>query len=263
MPTRILQLTDLHLLADSGGRANGVPTRDAFRDVIRFINTSGADYDAVVLTGDLAQDEVLDTYNVVRDMLGTWTSRCRIIPGNHDLRDGIRQVFPELVPADGPITFSLSIGGWQLIGLDSHVPGETTGRIDSPQLRWLGKQLAETEHQPTILFIHHPPFSVNSAWMDSMGLVDSGPVLELIRSSPQVQMVCAGHVHMEFAGQVGHTRVLTTPSTAFQFDPNANEPVFDSLPPGFRVIYLDGDSCTSEVVRLPEQRYPPLGRTPS
>ena len=261
MATRILQLTDLHLYADPERQLKGIPTQKAFRDVLRFIAGRGDAFDAIIVTGDLANDEALETYEVLRNMLDEWLPRCRLIPGNHDNREFIRRVFPELVPdGDGALTFSLPIGGWHLIGMDSHVPGEVHGRIDSEQLEWLERQLAVT--QPTILFVHHPPIAVNSPWMDRVGLVDSGPFRQLIRSSPHVRLICTGHLHMAFAGKLGHADVLITPSTAFQFDPRADEPVFEILPPGFRIIRIDGDTYQSEVVRLPETTYLPLDETP-
>ena len=258
MSIQLLQLTDLHLFADPDKRLKGVPTRAAFLDVWQSVRADARAFDLLVITGDLAHDEQLETYEFLRGLLGEWVARCRLIPGNHDSRPLLRQVFPEAVPGgDGPLTFSVSAGNWRLIGLDSHVPGEVAGRIETEQLDWLRNELSVHSDEPTILFVHHPPMSVDSVWLDRIGLQKPAALVELIQSSSQVRVVSAGHVHHEFTGSIGDTVLLTTPSTAIQFCPGDEELVFDWAPPGFRVFRLDGETYETEVVRLPELKYPP------
>ena len=48
------------------------------------------------------------------------------------------------------------------------------------------------------------------------------------------------------------------PSTGLQFSPDSEEALFVTEPPGYRVIELDGDACTTSVVRLPETRFAPV-----
>lgn len=50
--------------------------------------------------------------------------------------------------------------------------------------------------------------------------------------------------------------MYTTPSTAFQFG-DRRDTRYDMQPPGYRRFTLCGDEFTSEVVRLPELRFPP------
>ena len=269
MPTRIVQLTDLHLFADPHERLHGIPTRASFRDVLELVFSDNLGFDGMVITGDLSHDERRETYEAIRELLGSRLDVCRIIPGNHDDRRLIREVFPELVSAgDGPLTFSTAIGCWQLIGLDSHDPGEVSGRIDSEQLRWLGEELASHSEEPTILFIHHPPVSVEVAWLDNIGLQEPEGLRELVTNSPQVKIVSAGHVHHEFAGRLGHAVVYTTPSTGVQivpagvqFVPAGDGPVYDPVPPGYRLFVLDDGEFQTEIVRLPQVKYPPVGES--
>jgi Icc protein len=253
MPT-ILQLTDLHLMSDPDAELKGVRTRGLTKrvidDVRRGIDTKSWDIDRVVITGDLAHDELLETYDVLREMLGDLVPRCLLLPGNHDSRPFMREVFPELFATDGTfLTFSVAAGNWRLIGLDSHIPSTVPGQLGGQQLEWLAEELRKHAEQPTVLFLHHPPFSVGSAWVDAIGLQDAHDLMQCVASATQVKAICAGHVHQAFESEAMGVRLLTTPSASLQFTPNSTELGLDTRPTGFRLLRL-GERFESEVVRL-------------
>lgn len=253
--TTVLQITDLHLIADRSATLKDVCTYDSLVNVLSAIRDGIErgewECDWLVISGDLAHDEQLATYELLCELLGDWVSRCRLIPGNHDNREFIRRVFPELLDNDAPlINFSVEAGDWRLIGLDSHQPGEVPGRVDSEQLSWLSGELRRHRHQPTAIFVHHPPFPVGSAWIDQIGLLDPEPLVELLQASPQVRIVSTGHVHQEFTGQRNNIQLFTTPSTGVQFAPRENELVVDSIPAGFRLFHLDANQFETRVIRV-------------
>lgn len=262
MAIRIVQLTDLHLYRDPASRLAGVDTWATFRAVLAQVKSRRVDPDYLVLTGDLAQDEELDTYLMLREELGEWVERCRIIPGNHDDRSNLRQVFPELFTDSGEaLTFRLAAGGWRIIGLDSQIPGEVNGRVDDAQLAWLRTEMGNAPGVPTLLFVHHPPLPISVDWIDKLGLIDSSGLVELIESSPEVKVVCAGHVHQEFSGRIGAAEMYTTPSTCVQFGART-EKTFDTRMAGYRLLTLDGDAHHSAVYRLAEERGEPAAPDP-
>src|SRR5436190_18417540 len=92
---RILQLTDCHLFADPKAELRGVATWPRFQAVLQDVRRRFPDFDLLVLSGDTAHDECLATYQAVRQSLGEWSERVRIIPGNHDDRAAMRRVFPK------------------------------------------------------------------------------------------------------------------------------------------------------------------------
>ena len=256
MTTRIVQLSDTHLLADADGTLWRVPTRETLRAVLDDVGRLEGGFDHLVLTGDLAQDEALETYQALGDLLGDWRSRCRLVPGNHDDREAIREAFADLVPAAGPLTFSFRAGAWRIIGLDTLVAGESGGRLDPAQLEWLAGQLAADADAPTLLFLHHPPTAIGVAWLDKMALAAPEAFVALVRRSPQIKVVCCGHVHQEFEGRIGGAALYATPSTALQLlRDDVQQP--DLLPPGYRVLELDGPLWRTRVVRLATLEYPP------
>ncbi len=249
MSIRIVQITDLHLFQNREGVLARVSTWETFAAVLRQIERHHENFDYLILTGDLAQDEELETYRMLREALGDWLVRCRIIPGNHDNRAHLRKVFPELFPDDNePLTFAVSSNDWKMIGLDTHIPGQTQGRIEAAQIQWLKEQLNRDPGTRTVLFMHHPPVAIRVDWLDRIGLDSATDLVKLIEASAQIKVVCAGHVHQEFSGRIGSAMLYTTPSTSVQFGARA-EKSFDTRAAGYRTLQLD-EHCHTQVHRL-------------
>lgn len=256
MPVRILQLSDLHLVGDPDTHLHGVPTRETLRDVLKHIRSESGDFDHLIITGDLADDGKVETYRMLRDLLKDQLIRCRLLPGNQDDREHIRRVFSEIVGHnDGPITFAFRAGDWRLIGLDTLLPGAEEGHLSPDQLDWLSAELAAFVDMPTMIFLHHPPVPVYPGGASDLSHPER--FLEMVTGSPQVKVVCAGHVHCESREQVGHTSFLSTPSTAFQYRPAEND-AFDLLPPGYRIFCLEANSYNTEILRLQALTYAPV-----
>lgn len=258
MPNRILQISDLHLFADPMVELKGICTRGRLEGVLAALRAELPRAELLIVTGDLAHDERLETYQALRELLADWLPRVRILPGNHDNRGFIRQAFGDIVlSAWERNVFSDSVGNWRLIGLDSHIPGAVAGELGAEQLAWLEQQLAAAEPafgktaQPTVLFLHHPPISVGSPWLDQIGLTDAPALWELLDRFPSVKLICTGHIHQELTITRGGVVVLATPSTGVQFRPETESLVVDNLPPGYRLLELEDDgSMRTRVIRV-------------
>lgn len=257
---RILQLTDLHVFKDADARLKGIPTRELLEDVVRHIRATGERFDHVVVTGDHTHDELPESYAVVRNILTPWLSCLWQVPGNHDDRTVLRSVFGDLVPGVGQdrITFTFGIGKWLCLGLDTHVPGSVPGRIEADQIEWIRQQIALFGPDRVALFMHHPPVDVGSLWMDPIGLFGKELLHDLFKAESRIQLVCCGHVHHEFAAQIGGARIFTTPATGIQFSPTGSVPTFVAEPPGYRIIELTDDGFSTTVCRLSQVNFSPV-----
>ena len=252
MSRRIVQISDTHLFSDPEGELLGVRTRSGTEAVINHIRSEVGAFELMVISGDLVHEEGA-AYEQLRGLLGDWLPLCRVIPGNHDKRDSLRDAFPEShSPLQDDVVFEQRLGNWQLIGLDTLWPGQVEGDIAQPQWEWLSALLAEQGDSPTAIFMHHPAVLIGSGWLDQLGLIESERFQQLIKDSPQVKLVSAGHVHQESSTTMGHATAYTLPAASVQFAVGTDEFAIGSEPPGYRLIDLEDDgSFVTEVVRVP------------
>jgi Icc protein len=218
--------------------------------VLGEVRSRGEQIDLLVVTGDTANEDELATYVAFRDELAEWLPRLRIVPGNHDERELILRAFPGACEHTGDrVTFHVRRAGWQLIGLDSQRAGDAAGELGAEQLAWLQRLLEAEPDLDTLIFLHHPPIEVGSAWLDEIGLRDADALERLLESHRQVRLVVSGHVHQELEGTVAVARVHTTPAVGPQFRPGTTDFEMEPGPPGYRVIelYPDGRFATRVV----------------
>lgn len=256
--TRIIQITDLHVLQEADARLKGVPVRYFLERVIDHILEHQPGCDAMVITGDHTHDELETSYRYLHQLLTPWRDRLYQVPGNHDDRDVLRTVFADCLQPNehGFIEFSFAADGWHCLGLDTHYPGEVSGMLTEAQIR-RARCTAEESGQPRIaVFCHHPPVPMQSVWMDSIGLSGAEFLTDWCHSDPRVQLVCCGHVHHESEHRVGEAAVLTTPSTGVQFSPEGDVPNFVADYPGYRVIELTPAGASTRVCRISELSIP-------
>lgn len=126
---------------------------------------------------------------------------------------------------------------WHFLLLNSTVPGFVYGHISSEQLIWLDKQLSSSKQQ-TLVALHHPPFNIDSDWLDSDGLRNPEELFAIIDCYPQVKLVIFGHIHQEFEFERRGVKYLGTPSTSIQFKPKSSKFSLDDKHPGFRLLNL-------------------------
>ena len=254
----LLQISDPHLMSSVTGTLKGVPTAESLQSVLVRARAEVAHPDRVILSGDLSHEETLAGYELLQNLLGDWCDRCLLIPGNHDDRRALREVFDQ-VPGTGSdeVWFRESVGDWQLIGLDSQVHGEGYGELSEKMLSRLESWLSSRFDQPTLIFLHHHPVPVNSRWIDRIGLHNASQLERLLRANQAVKGVFCGHIHQEFEGRIAGVPVYSVPSASHQFVPKDDKMRFDLRPPGFRVIDLQAASVATRIVRLEDMVFRP------
>jgi Icc protein len=245
---RIVQLTDLHLTKAPDGRTRGVDVWENLRNVLAQVRRDLGPVDLMVLTGDLANERRPETYARLRETVGEWIDRLRVVPGNHDHREMVRAAFGDrLLRGAGTLNFVEEVGAFRILGLDTLRPRRIHGRLGETQLRWLREELGRSS-APALLFMHHPPVSVGTWWLDRDLLRDHDALREIVRHTPVHAFFC-GHVHQPCSGGFGGADVWTTPSTAYQFLPGSLLPAsLRSAAPAFRVIDLEEGCVSTHVV---------------
>src|SRR5262245_66296715 len=97
MPVRVIQITDLHLFADPVAQLRGVCPRTRLEAVLAALKPERPIADRLIITGDLTHDDRRETYVSLRELLSGWIDVLRVIPGNHDDRVAMREVFGDRV----------------------------------------------------------------------------------------------------------------------------------------------------------------------
>ena len=243
---RLLHITDTHLFAQTDGRLRGV---DTYRTLSKVLDHALADPrrpDAILVTGDLSQDETRDAYQNFRALLSRAGLPVWCLPGNHDAPPFMSET---LATEPFQLGGTLVRGDWCLILLNDHIPGDHGGRLAPVELERLRTTLDEHKNRHVMLAIHHHVLPLNSRWLDALSLYNAGEFLTVVDRSSQVRCVVAGHVHQASDLSRNGVRYLTAPSTCFQFLPEVDSFAIDTRPPGFRWLDLlpDGGIATDVV----------------
>ena len=247
-PVTIAQVTDLHLFASDRQELLGLPTAQSFQAVLDRLMQLRSHLDLILLTGDLAQDGQAESYQRLQTWLKPLGIPTYLLPGNHDNPMVMQQVLQE-----SPISSekSFNIKDWNLVLLNSAVPGQVHGYLSEGMLSWLERELQRLKARPTLIAFHHPPFTVGSTWLDGSALQNAEAFFKVIDSYPHVKLVVFGHIHQEFDRQRRGVRYLGCPSTCIQFEPQSAQFALDHEVPGFRLINLYPDGvCKTKVERV-------------
>lgn len=246
----ILQISDLHLLPEAGATMLGIDTEHYFHRVLDQAFASGADIDMMLLTGDLAQHPALASYQRLAEKLQNYATPCMCLPGNHDDDALMRQALNTALVGCGK---QMLLGNWQVVALNSQVPGQPGGRLDAEELRFLEDCLRAYPQRQALIAVHHPCQPIDSPWLDTMRIENGEEFLALLRHYPAVKAVVCGHAHQEIDQQAGPIRLLGAPSTCFQFEPESAAFSVADTAPGYRLLYLHADGgLKTAVYRLPE-----------
>ena len=145
---------------------------------------------------------------------------CYVIPGNHDDRAMIREVFRDrgYLPEEGMfLHYAVDDLELRVVALDTHDPGEEGGLLCPERLAWLDACLARAPRQPTLVIMHHPPFDTGIQEFDAIGLAGREAFGEIVSRNSQIQAIACGHLHRDIAISWSDTLVTVSPSTGYQY----------------------------------------------
>jgi 3',5'-cyclic AMP phosphodiesterase CpdA len=227
----LVQISDPHLRTgpdDQGAAA-------ALAAAVRCIRSLSDQPDAVLLSGDVADSGSAAEYALARELLAPLDMPVHVIAGNHDR-------MPERTQ------YAVRCGELRLVACDTSVPGQDGGRLD---VGWLAERLAENPRAPTIVAMHHHPVPIGIRFVDEIGLPDEdrAALAELLRRSPHVRRVVAGHVHRVALATLGGCPVVTCTSTNLQATLELSAPTvrLTSEPPSLLVHALTGGELVTHL----------------
>lgn len=257
----VLQLTDLHLSQQAISSHSNVLLNDEctqrFEAVLQQALNDDVRCDLIIVTGDLVDKVDSVIYDYIFATLQATQIPFVCIAGNHDVTDEVGKDRPfserTLIAhnADSRLLSRhvIMTDHWQLLFLDSSIPGQVAGEITLEDIAWLSSQLSLCD-KPALLAVHHHLLPMNSAWMDAYIVKNATIFWQQIIKYRQLQVIISGHTHQEQAYNHEGITVYSTPSTCYQFKPHKDEFAYDEAArPGYRWLQLANNGQVASWVK--------------
>jgi 3',5'-cyclic-AMP phosphodiesterase len=238
----IAQISDSHIRPPGLLFADVVDTIAMLAAAIDAVLAFAPRPDAVLFTGDLANDGEAEAYAAMAPELARLPMPVFAIPGNHDDREAMTALADvvELGVGNRFRQYTADLGELRLVAVDSLVPGAAHGALCADRRAWLEAELAGSGDRPVLIMVHHPPGETGIDFMDRIGL-QANPELEALlhRHSHRIQRIVCGHVHRAIFYRWLGIPVSVAPGMAHQvvLALGSDSPAFVMEPPGFHLHY--------------------------
>lgn len=236
---RVVQVTDTHLKAREGGTLLDLDTDDSLRHVIDLVGANSPGIDLVLGTGDISDQGSAEAYVRANSHFQRLGAPVMWLAGNHDNAD----TMAEVLGTNEQLANVAESDNWQLVLLNSQIPGDVGGHLGGRQLQFLEQSLAEAQQNGlhSLVCLHHQPIAMGSAWIDEQMVEDADVFLQLIDRFSCVRGVLWGHVHQQLDTQRKAVKFMSTPSSCIQFAPASEGFRLDPAAPGYRWLNLYPD----------------------
>ena len=131
MTKSFIQISDSHI--DDDKLVMGVDSQANLGAIVSVI--SQKNYDALLISGDLAHNGTLESYQILQKILDPIEAEIYVLPGNHDDLSNLSQVFNK------SYLCNFTIDCWEVITIDSVQAGKVSGRLSDEQLYSLSQEI--------------------------------------------------------------------------------------------------------------------------
>jgi Icc protein len=219
---RFAHLSDLHL----GQKPVAGVRQDApqiVEQIVQDVSRISSVLDFVVVSGDMTEDAEVASFRQCEEMLATIGLPVYMIPGNHDGPAGYhRYVKLSQTFSTWDITNQIvSLPDLRLLGIDTCIEGETTGRIDAKAMALVERAVALRDAPPLIIVMHHPPIAPGLRDFDAVAQLEGAAELrDILSQATAPQIILSGHVHRPYQGRMEGAAcfVAGSPTSAFTSD---------------------------------------------
>jgi 3',5'-cyclic-AMP phosphodiesterase len=254
----LAQVTDMHIKAGGKLSYRVVDTEAMLARCIEQITRLPQVPDAVLFTGDLTDFGKPEEYENLARLLEPLPMPYFLMAGNHDDIQTMRAVFPShaYLRQQEKLDYVIDDFPVRLMALDSSVPHKSPGYLATGQLQWLEDTLQSAPYKPTLVAVHHPPFSTGIGHMDDQPLTNPEDLEPVIRRHPQVERVLCGHLHRSITARFAGTIASTCPSPAHQVALDLARDAqsrFVMEPPGFQLhLWRKGHGVVTHTAAIGE-----------
>lgn len=250
----IAHISDTHFLGGRRPLYGSVDTDRNLATALEQLERSGADPEAIVITGDLADLAEPDSYERLKAQFDPVAQRMGAqiiwVMGNHDERPPFSSAFFGTETTD-PLDRVYDVNGLRIIALDSTVPGYHHGELTDDQLAWLRNELATPAEHGTLIALHHPPIPTPIEIMAIIELQDQHRLADVIRGT-DVRGILAGHLHYSTSGTFAGVPVSVASATCYAIDNSAEPGSLVGRDDGqaFNLVHVYDDSVVHTIVPL-------------
>jgi 3',5'-cyclic-AMP phosphodiesterase len=251
----IAQISDFHVTAPGALAYGRVDTNRLLADAVTVLNSLDPQPALVIGSGDLTQHGSKYEYSALGELLAPLKAPFLPLVGNHDRRAAFREAFGHRGLAfapDGFLQYEFVQDDLRILALDTLCEGSDEPELCVARLTWLRERLADP--RPTLLVMHHPPFSCGVDWVDAAEPRWSEPLGELVARAPGLVRILCGHVHRAMFRSWRGVLASTAPSTAhqvpFAFAAGAR-PALSTEAPGFQLHRWDGRDLVTYGAAIP------------
>ena len=247
-PTRVAVVSDSHVTPTGTGTWKVYHrTENRLRTAVSTI--SDLDVDAAIFCGDLTRDGRPDEYAAFDDILSDLTVPWVSVPGNHDVPkqwDDYDAPTPEAFAdryATGSFPFTFTVGGIDIVGLDSASGGSDVGLYDTHEgvvpethRQQLDDHLADATTPLVVLHhnIFHPRRHTGQFPEGDFYQLRNADALVETLAAHDVPLALSGHIHWPATTVRDGVREVIAPATC-------------SFPQSFFLVDIDR---TGTVIRL-------------
>lgn len=256
----ILHLSDTHFVGDGELLHDRIDSDRNLAELFEGFEKSNARPEAIVFTGDLADNGRPDAYRRLRDIVEPAAERLGAqviwVMGNHDERVAFRQGLLDQDADDSqPVDRVFDINGLRIIALDSTIPGHHHGEITEEQLEWLAGVLSEPAPDGTLIALHHPPVPSPLGLLALVELKNQDRLAEVIRGT-DVRGVLGGHLHYSTHSTFAGVPVSVASATCYTQDLNVVYPAARGQDgaQSYNLVHVYGDRVLHSIV--PIGQYP-------
>ena len=186
---RLVQLTDTHLCRVRGGTLLGMDTDHSLQAVIDLVQQERAGWTccwrpAICLTGERAKP--MSACRTISTQLPGQTSGCLVIT-----MIAMRWKRWQCWRCQR-LSREIRCGNWQILMLDSQVPGEVGGELGATEMAFLASALEAPSEQGlyTLVCLHHQPVAIGSQWLDEQMVADAETSSAVLDRYPGAKACC-------------------------------------------------------------------------
>jgi 3',5'-cyclic AMP phosphodiesterase CpdA len=249
-----VHISDTHIGPTADYALHGAQTLPPLERVVARINALPVKPDFVIHTGDVAAQPDPAAYLLTGSAMDRLSAPVYYVTGNHDRSRDIRAFLRmgprvDMIEGEEVLAYRFGLRGHRMIVLDARGPDsiDPHGLLPEAQLQILRRE-AEEGDLPLTVFLHFPPVTLGSPWLDEGMLLLNGEDLHrvLVSARDRLRGVFFGHVHRGMHALRDGVLYSSVGSTFCQFTvwPSDERPGFEAGGPAhFNFVTLTPDGC--------------------